>query len=145
MASRCCGRRTASIVTGLLFLLTVPFTPLVRLVPSEAAVPALVLVGFLMMQQVREIDWADLARRSRPKRRQRIADAYAEDIDDEPLELTRRPLADRAPKPEPAERREDRPAPVIAERGSSPGAAPAVAPAAPAPNSPKRIALRPVR
>jgi AGZA family xanthine/uracil permease-like MFS transporter len=56
------GARTgvASIVTGLLFLLTVPLTPLVRLVPSEAAVPALVLVGFLMMQQVREIDWADL-------------------------------------------------------------------------------------
>ncbi len=56
------GARTglASIVTGLLFLLVVPFTPLVRLVPSEAAVPALVLVGFLMMQQVRDIDWADL-------------------------------------------------------------------------------------
>ncbi len=56
------GARTglASIVTGVLFLLTVPLTPLVRLVPSEAAVPALVLVGFLMMQQVREIDWADL-------------------------------------------------------------------------------------
>lgn len=56
------GARTglASIVTGVLFLLLVPFTPLVRLVPSEAAVPALVLVGFLMMQQVREIDWTDL-------------------------------------------------------------------------------------
>ena len=34
--------------------------PLVEVIPSEAAVPALVLVGFLMMQQVREIDWADL-------------------------------------------------------------------------------------
>ncbi len=56
------GARTglASVVTGVLFLLTVPFTPLVALVPSEAAVPALVLVGFLMMQQVRDIDWADL-------------------------------------------------------------------------------------
>ena len=30
------------------------------MIPSEAAVPALVLVGFLMMQQVREIDWDDL-------------------------------------------------------------------------------------
>ena len=41
------GARTglASVVTGVLFLLTVPFTPLVALVPSEAAVPALVLVG----------------------------------------------------------------------------------------------------
>ena len=30
------------------------------MIPSEAAVPALVLVGFLMMQQVKEIDWDDL-------------------------------------------------------------------------------------
>ena len=31
-----------------------------RSIPSEAAVPALVLVGFLMMQQVKGIDWDDL-------------------------------------------------------------------------------------
>ena len=30
------------------------------IIPSEAAVPALVLVGFLMMQQVKGIDWDDL-------------------------------------------------------------------------------------
>jgi AGZA family xanthine/uracil permease-like MFS transporter len=56
------GARTglASVVTGLLFLGTILIAPLVRLIPSEAAVPALVLVGFLMMQQVREIDWTDL-------------------------------------------------------------------------------------
>jgi len=29
-------------------------------VPYEAATPALVVVGFLMMQQVRGIDWQDL-------------------------------------------------------------------------------------
>ena len=29
------------------------------MVPSEAAAPALVLVGFLMMEQVRDIDWDD--------------------------------------------------------------------------------------
>ncbi len=53
------GARTglASIVTGLLFLASVFLTPLVSAIPSEAAVPALVLVGFLMMQQVTEIDW----------------------------------------------------------------------------------------
>lgn len=53
------GARTglASIVTGALFLLAVFVTPLVQAIPSEAAVPALVLVGFLMMQQVTEIDW----------------------------------------------------------------------------------------
>lgn len=55
------GARTglASVVTGLLFLLATIFTPIVEHIPSEAAVPALVLVGFLMMQQVAEIDWKD--------------------------------------------------------------------------------------
>ena len=56
------GARTglASVVTGLLFLIAIPFTTLVDAIPSEAAVPALVLVGFLMMQQVKGIDWDDL-------------------------------------------------------------------------------------
>ncbi|MDF1604821.1 NCS2 family permease [Nocardioides sp. YIM 152315] len=56
------GARTglASIVTGVLFLLAIFVAPLVAIIPSEAAVPALVLVGFLMMQQVRAIDWDDL-------------------------------------------------------------------------------------
>ena len=56
------GARTglASVVTGVLFLLATFFTPLVAAIPSEAAVAALVLVGFLMMQQVTEIDWRDL-------------------------------------------------------------------------------------
>ena len=56
------GARTglASIVTGVLFLLATFFTPLVSAIPSEAAVPALVLVGFLMMQQVADIDWRDV-------------------------------------------------------------------------------------
>jgi AGZA family xanthine/uracil permease-like MFS transporter len=56
------GARTglASVVTGLLFLLATLFSPLVEIIPNEAAVPALVLVGFLMMQQVQGIDWDDL-------------------------------------------------------------------------------------
>ena len=56
------GARTglASVVTGLLFLLSTFFAPIVKAIPSEAAVPALVLVGFLMMQQVKGIDWDDL-------------------------------------------------------------------------------------
>jgi len=56
------GARTglASVVTGLCFLLTVFAAPLVAVIPSEAAVPALVLVGFLMMQQVKQIDWDDV-------------------------------------------------------------------------------------
>ena len=47
-------------MTGVLFLLAIVLAPLVDVIPSEAAVPALVLVGFLMMQQVRGIDWDDL-------------------------------------------------------------------------------------
>ncbi|MGH3386889.1 MAG: NCS2 family permease [Nocardioidaceae bacterium] len=55
------GARTglASVVTGLLFLLAMFFAPLVEVVPYEAATPALVIVGFLMMTQVRGIDWDD--------------------------------------------------------------------------------------
>ena len=44
----------------MLFLLATFLAPLVAVVPYEAATPALVVVGFLMMQQVREIDWDDL-------------------------------------------------------------------------------------
>jgi AGZA family xanthine/uracil permease-like MFS transporter len=56
------GARTglASVVTGLLFLLSTVLAPLVKIIPNEAAVPALVLVGFLMMQQVKNISWDDL-------------------------------------------------------------------------------------
>jgi AGZA family xanthine/uracil permease-like MFS transporter len=50
-------RRSSPVV---LFLLSMVFAPLVKIIPYEAAVPALVLVGFLMMQQVKEIDWDDL-------------------------------------------------------------------------------------
>ncbi|TWG94653.1 AGZA family xanthine/uracil permease-like MFS transporter [Nocardioides sp. J9] len=55
------GARTglASVVTGVLFLLTIFLSPVVAMIPSEAAVPALVLVGFLMMQQITGISWND--------------------------------------------------------------------------------------
>ncbi len=57
------GARTglASVVTGVLFLLTTFLAPLARVVPYEAAAPALVLVGFLMMSQVRNVAWDDVA------------------------------------------------------------------------------------
>ncbi|MCL3838412.1 NCS2 family permease [Aeromicrobium sp. zg-Y1362] len=56
------GARTglASVVTGLCFLLATIFTPIVQIIPNEAAVAALVLVGFLMMTQVTGIDWTDV-------------------------------------------------------------------------------------
>ena len=56
------GARTglASIVTGLAFLLATFLAPVVEIVPSEAATPVLVVVGFLMMTQVPGIDWTRL-------------------------------------------------------------------------------------
>ena len=56
------GARTglASVVTGILFLITTFLSPLVAIIPYEAATPALVIVGFLMMTQIKGIDWEDL-------------------------------------------------------------------------------------
>lgn len=56
------GARTglASVVTGVAFLLATFLSPLVDMVPSEAAAPALVVVGFLMVTQVADIDWRNL-------------------------------------------------------------------------------------
>ncbi|MCI6585434.1 MAG: NCS2 family permease [Mobiluncus sp.] len=56
------GARTgfASLVTGILFLLSIFLAPVVEIIPSEAASTALVFVGFLMMVQVADIDWKNL-------------------------------------------------------------------------------------
>jgi AGZA family xanthine/uracil permease-like MFS transporter len=56
------GGRTgfASVVTGVLFLLAILLTPLALLVPGVATAPALVIVGYLMFTQVREIDVNDV-------------------------------------------------------------------------------------
>ncbi|MDA3650221.1 NCS2 family permease [Saccharopolyspora indica] len=55
------GARTglASVVTGLLFCAALLFTPLAAVVPAQAAAPALVIVGALMMAQVRHVPWDD--------------------------------------------------------------------------------------
>ena len=56
------GARTglAAIVTGLCFVLALAVTPFVGLIPPEATAPALIIVGFLMFQTVREIDFGCL-------------------------------------------------------------------------------------
>ena len=56
------GARTglASVVTAFFFLLALFFTPLFALVPSCATAPALIFVGFLMMQAVSKINFADI-------------------------------------------------------------------------------------
>lgn len=53
------GGRTGltAIVTGLLFLLSVIFSPLFLTIPSFATAPALIVVGFYMMASVMKIDW----------------------------------------------------------------------------------------
>ncbi|MDR0481674.1 MAG: NCS2 family permease [Cellulomonadaceae bacterium] len=55
------GARTglASVTTGLAFLAAMFVAPIIEMVPNEAATPALVVVGFLMLTQVAEIDWKD--------------------------------------------------------------------------------------
>lgn len=56
------GARTglSAIVVGALFLAATFFSPLVAMVPYEAATPALVMVGFLMMTQITDIDFTDV-------------------------------------------------------------------------------------
>ncbi|MDQ0931881.1 NCS2 family permease [Streptomyces turgidiscabies] len=53
------GARTgfANLITGGLFACALFLTPILTIVPMQAAAPALVAVGFLMMTQVKQIDW----------------------------------------------------------------------------------------
>lgn len=55
------GGRTGltSVVTGLLFLAAAFFSPLVTVISTAATCGALVMVGFLMMTVVTDIDWSD--------------------------------------------------------------------------------------
>lgn len=56
------GGRTGltAVTTSLLFLVALFFSPLFLAVPGFATAPALVIVGFLMMQQVVKIPWNDI-------------------------------------------------------------------------------------
>ncbi|MFE2319249.1 NCS2 family permease [Streptomyces sp. NPDC059441] len=53
------GSRTgfSNLITGGMFALALFLTPLLTIVPLQAAAPALVAVGFLMMTQVKHIEW----------------------------------------------------------------------------------------
>ncbi|MDQ0793142.1 NCS2 family permease [Streptomyces sp. B1I3] len=55
------GARTglASVVTGLFFAACLFFTPLTAIVPAEVAAAALVIIGAMMMQNARHVDWSD--------------------------------------------------------------------------------------
>lgn len=49
-----------AVTTGVCFLLAVFLSPLVALVPGSATAAALIIVGVLMMQSVKEIDFSDM-------------------------------------------------------------------------------------
>ncbi|WP_087066656.1 NCS2 family permease [Intestinibacillus massiliensis] len=55
------GGRTGltSIVTGLLFLVALVFTPVITVIPSFATAPALIVVGLFMLENVTKIEFAD--------------------------------------------------------------------------------------
>lgn len=55
------GARTgfAAVITGLFFAACLFFTPLTAIVPTEVASAALVVIGAMMMQNARHVDWGD--------------------------------------------------------------------------------------
>jgi AGZA family xanthine/uracil permease-like MFS transporter len=55
------GGRTGlvPVVTGLLFLGAMWFSPLASVIPAQATAPALIIVGFYMMSVARDIPWDD--------------------------------------------------------------------------------------
>lgn len=56
------GARTglASMVTGLLFLVSIFFAPIFTAIPGFATAPALIFVGFLMVSSIIDVDFDDL-------------------------------------------------------------------------------------
>ncbi|SDS47399.1 NCS2 family permease [Microterricola viridarii] len=57
------GARTgfANLITGLMFLVAMFFTPLTSIVPTEVASAALVIVGAMMMTQIKDIDFSEFS------------------------------------------------------------------------------------
>jgi AGZA family xanthine/uracil permease-like MFS transporter len=55
------GGRTglSSVVTGLLFLLSLLFSPIFLAIPSFATAPALIVVGFMMLSSILKINFED--------------------------------------------------------------------------------------
>ena len=60
LASESAGTGLSSVVTAGFFVLALLFTPLFALVPSCATAPALIFVGFLMMQSVTSIKFSEI-------------------------------------------------------------------------------------
>jgi AGZA family xanthine/uracil permease-like MFS transporter len=47
------------VVTGLLFLAAVLLSPIAGIVPAAATAPALVIIGYLMFEAIRDVQWKD--------------------------------------------------------------------------------------
>ncbi|MGN0143446.1 MAG: NCS2 family permease [Clostridium sp.] len=56
------GGRTGltSVVTAVLFILSIFLAPIISIVPTQATAPALILVGVMMMSSFKQIEWNDL-------------------------------------------------------------------------------------
>jgi AGZA family xanthine/uracil permease-like MFS transporter len=49
-----------AVVTGLMFLVALAFVPLVKVVPTNATAPALIMVGLFMMREIKRIDFMNM-------------------------------------------------------------------------------------
>lgn len=58
------GGRTGltAVITGLMFVAAIVFTPLIAVVPGFATAPALIIVGLFMMRQIKDIDFSTLGK-----------------------------------------------------------------------------------
>ncbi|HWJ79768.1 MAG TPA: NCS2 family permease [Niallia sp.] len=62
-ASMTAGGRTGltAVITGLLFLFSTLFIPVIKLIPDSAIAPILIIIGGLMLQNIRNLDLKDLS------------------------------------------------------------------------------------
>lgn len=62
-ASMAAGGRTGltAVTTGLLFLLSVFCIPIIKLIPNSAIAPILIIIGGLMLQNIRHLNFEDLS------------------------------------------------------------------------------------
>ncbi|MBX9972623.1 NCS2 family permease [Cytobacillus firmus] len=62
-ASMAAGGRTGltAVTTGLLFMLSAFFIPVIKLIPNSAIAPILIIIGGLMLQNIRNLDLKDMS------------------------------------------------------------------------------------
>lgn len=62
-ASMAAGGRTGltAVTTGMLFVLSAFFIPVIKLIPNSAIAPILIIIGGLMLQNIRNLDLKDMS------------------------------------------------------------------------------------